>query len=106
MKWKQRFLQAFTIGAPVGCFMAFCQAVSAAEDVDMSPVLTPLDNLYTLVAAIISVVGGIFVLWFFVQMMAAINSHDTTQQINSVFKFACAFVIAVAPWILKNVLGI
>ncbi|GEM_PF-4791564 len=98
----KRIVQA---GVPVVSSLAFSVA-AYAEEVDLAPITDPLDNLYTMFSSIISVVGGIVALFFFVQMMAGLNSHDSTQQVMSILKFATALVIALAPWILKYVLGI
>ncbi len=98
----KRIVQA---GVTVVSSLAFSVA-AYAEEVDLAPITEPLDNLYTLFSVIISIIGGIVALFFFVQMMAGLNSHDSTQQVTSLLKFTTALLIASAPWILKNVLGI
>ena len=101
---KKEIKQIIQASVPVLCSLAFCMA-AYAEEVDLSPITGPLDTLYIIVSAIISGVAGIVAVIFFVQMVSAFTSHDTTQQVNGVFKFGTALLIVFAPWVLKSVLG-
>lgn len=101
---KKKIKRIIQASVPVFCSLAFCMA-AYAEEVDLSPIIDPLDILYMIVTATVSGVSGIVAVIFFVQMVSAFTSHDTTQQVNGIFKFGTALLIAFSPLVLEIVLG-
>ena len=84
--------------------MALYQVGFAEEEIDLSQVTGPINTVYTIIAAIISGVGALYALINFINMLSAIQSHDQSQQISGGIKFGVSILIAIAPWIIQQVL--
>lgn len=97
-----------TLALCIGCFTLMSVsglALDEVADADISAVTDPIDRLYTLIAAVISGIGAIFVMLSIPGLASAFNSHDTAQQISGGLKVASAVIIAIAPWVVKYILG-
>lgn len=101
---KQRIKRVIRILLPVICFMALYQVGYADGEIDVSQVTGPINTVYTIIAAIISGVGALYALINFVNMLSAIQSHDQTQQISGGIKFGVSILIAIAPWVIQQLL--
>jgi hypothetical protein len=107
MKMKRKIKQILPACLMVICFIGLYRVGYAAEgDFDTSQITTPINNIYTLVASIISAIGSIITLLSVVSLFSAISAHDSTQQVTAILKVATGIGIAFAPWILKYVLGV
>lgn len=97
-----------TLALCIGCFTLMSVsglALNEVADADISAVTGPLDRIYILVAAIISGIGSIFLMLSIPGLASSFNSHDTAQQLVGGLKVAASLLIAVAPWVVKYILG-
>lgn len=103
-KMEQKIKRAARTLLPVICFMALYQVGYADGEIDVSQVTGPINTVYTIIAAIISGVGALYALISFVNMLSAIQSHDQTQQISGGIKFGVSILVAIAPWVIQQIL--
>lgn len=64
-----------------------------------------INNLSTLIFSIISAIGGVILVWGFVQLGIALKKHDQASYSEAIMSIAGGLIIACAPWIVSYVLG-
>lgn len=71
---------------------------------DTDPV-AGINNLKTLIASIVSAVGGIILLWSAVQLGIAVKKHDPAATSEAFLGVAAGLIIACAPWVVNYIIG-
>lgn len=83
---------------------AFVLAATGLAFADTDPV-AGINNLKTLIASIISAVGGIVLLWSAVQLGIAVKKHDPAATSEAFLGVAAGLIIACAPWVVNYIIG-
>lgn len=93
-KWRNLFMTA-----GIACLLAFniCCPINAA---DTSGITASFGKVYELIAAIVSSVGQLFLLWGVFEWASALNSQDGTMQAMAFKRIAAGLVACLAPQLI------
>lgn len=95
---KNKPLNMGKAGMLLGIFVfSFCLPVNAAT----SSITTAFDSIYDIIAAIVSSIGQLYLLWGVFEWATALNSTDGSMQSMAFKRIAAGLVACLAPQIIK-----
>ncbi len=93
-RWFKRLI------IPLGC-LAFCIAYQVNAYASENSIIGPLNNLYSLFAAVTTAVGSLWTLWNIISLVTAWGQHDPVQQVQGILKLAASLMLIAAPTIVS-----
>lgn len=93
---KKLVRRVVVIGAGLSCMMQIAWAENS--------VTAGVSNLFTLVATIISSVGGILILFGAVTLGMAFKKRDPAGKDEGIWSIVGGLVIAAAPWVVQQLI--
>ncbi len=95
---KKPLINAGKAGMLLGIFVfSFCLPVNAAT----GSITTAFDSIYDIIAAIVSSIGQLYLLWGVFEWATALNSTDGSMQSMAFKRIAAGLVACLAPQIIK-----
>ena len=89
--------------AGLSCLLATCQPVPVFAAGNTGAITTSFKSIYNIIAAIVTSIGQLYLLWGVFEWATSLNSQDGTAQSMAFKRIAAGLVACMAPTLISMI---
>ena len=89
--------------AGISCFLAACHPFPVYATGNTGAITTSFKSIYNIIAAIVTSIGQLYLLWGVFEWATSLNSQDGTAQSMAFKRIAAGLVACMAPTIISMI---
>ena len=101
-KWGTSLLMGLLL-AGFSCMVAVCHPVMVLASGNTGAITTSFKSIYNIIAAIVTSIGQLYLLWGVFEWATSLNSQDGTAQSMAFKRIAAGLVACMAPTIISMI---
>ena len=102
-KKKDKALMLGFLLAGFSCFLAACYPFPVFATGNTGAITTSFKSIYNIIAAIVTSIGQLYLLWGVFEWATSLNSQDGTAQSMAFKRIAAGLVACMAPTIISMI---
>lgn len=100
---KDRVFRAGLLLAALSCLLAACTPFPVLAATNTGAITTSFKSIYSIIAAIVTSIGQLYLLWGVFEWATYLNSQDGTAQSMAFKRIAAGLVACMAPTIISMI---
>ena len=100
---EDRGLMLGILLAVLSCILAACHPVPVFATGNTGAIATSFKSIYNIIAAIVTSIGQLYLLWGVFEWATSLNSQDGTAQSMAFKRIAAGLVACMAPTIISMI---
>ena len=100
---REKALRLGILLAVLSCFLAACQPFPVLAAGNTGAITNSFKSIYNIIAAIVTSIGQLYLLWGVFEWATSLNSQDGTAQSMAFKRIAAGLVACMAPTIISMI---
>ena len=100
---REKALRLGILLAVLSCLLAACQPFPVLAAGNTGAIITSFKSIYNIIAAIVTSIGQLYLLWGVFEWATSLNSQDGTAQSMAFKRIAAGLVACMAPTIISMI---